>query len=270
MKLIEVLRKECIVAGARCEDKASVFDVVVKTAKKCAALKDISAEEILTGLQRREALGSTGIGNHIAIPHCRLKDVSEFVMGLVTIPEGVDFKSVDGREAKVVVFIIGPEGRSNEHIRLLSAISRALMAEGAVKELVGLATSEAIYESLLRLAEADITGKKERGKRLIHVFVQDDKLFEDIFEKMSQVESMSLVAVNVESAAMYLSKMPLFADFWTDEPSKFGKVIVATVDAGLTNETLRRIESVTGDLDQRTGVMVTVTDIFYSAGMLSM
>jgi len=62
--------------------------------------------------------------------------------------------------------------------------------------------------------------------------------------------------------------MPLFADFWRDKPSSFSKVIMAIVDKGLSNETIRRIESVTGDLNKCMGVVVTIHDISYAAGSL--
>jgi hypothetical protein len=68
---------------------------------------------------------------------------------------------------------------------------------------------------------------------------------------------------------VYLSKLPLFASFWSDEPSNFGRIIIAVVDKKLTNETLRRIESVTGDLNKSTGIMVTVQNVDYAAGSLT-
>jgi len=63
-------------------------------------------------------------------------------------------------------------------------------------------------------------------------------------------------------------KTPLFAAFWRDEPSLFSKVITIVIDKGLSNEAIRRIESVTGDLSRCTGVMVTIHDISYAAGSL--
>jgi hypothetical protein len=75
--------------------------------------------------------------------------------------------------------------------------------------------------------------------------------------------------VGAENASVYLSKLPLFASFWSDEPSNFGRIIIAVVDKNLTNEALRRIESVAGDLGKSTGVMATVQEINYVAGSLN-
>jgi len=62
--------------------------------------------------------------------------------------------------------------------------------------------------------------------------------------------------------------MPLFAGFWRDEETAYGRIIIASVDKRLANETMRRIEQETGDLDARSGVMVTIQNLYFSAGSL--
>ncbi|RKY07119.1 MAG: hypothetical protein DRP66_07415 [Planctomycetota bacterium] len=268
MKIIDVLRKECVVAGAQFSDKAEALRKIAQTAKKYPLLKDLSAEEILAGLQERESLGSTGFGKGIAIPHCRLKGVTDFVMGIITVPSGIDFEALDGEKVNLIIFIIAPEEKSNEHLKLLSAISQTLLIPGAVKEILAERTTETVCESFLRHTRAEIDTRKQTTKCQFNVFVQDETVFRDILEKLAGIETSSLVVANTENAVAYLTKMPLFADFWRDKPGSFSKVIMAIVDKGLSNETIRRIESVTGDLNKCTGVAVTIHDICYAAGSL--
>jgi PTS system nitrogen regulatory IIA component len=268
MKLIDVLRKECVVAGAKYEDKADALLQIVQTAKKSPVLKDMSNEEILAGLQERESLGSTGFGKGIAIPHCRLKSVPDFAVGIITVPSGVDFEALDKEKVHLIIFIIAPEAESNKHLKLLSAISQTLLIPGAVEEILAENTSEAVCESFLRHTHAEIDTKKQATKCLFNVFVQDENLFRDILEKLVGTETCSLFVGNVENAGAYLAKVPLFADFWRDKASRFSKVITIVIDKGLANDTIRRIESVTGDLSKYTGVMVTVQDLSYTAGSL--
>ncbi|MCD6392627.1 MAG: PTS sugar transporter subunit IIA [Planctomycetes bacterium] len=268
MKIIDVLRKECVVAGARFLDKPEALCEIVQAAKKNPILKDVPDEEILAGLEERESLGSTGFGKGIAIPHCRLKSITDFVAGIITVPDGVDFEALDGEKVDLIIFIIAPEAKSNEHLKLLSAISQTLLIPGAVKEILAERTTEAVCESFLRHTRAEIDTRKQTTKCQFNVFVQDETVFRDILEKLAGIETSSLVVANTENVVAYLTKVPLFADFWRDKPSSFSKVIMAIGDKGLSNETIRRIESVTGDLNKCVGVVVTIHDICYAAGSL--
>ena len=268
MRLTDVLQAECVVVNAELHDKAAALIEVARAARRSPALKDVDEAEILNGLKERESLGSTGFGNGIAIPHCRLKSVSDFVVGLITVPAGVDFEALDRKEVKLIVFIVAPEGRPNENVRLLSAVSQTLLVPGAVKEMLAENTTEAVRESFLRHTRADIDSKDRASKNMVHVFVQDESVFHDIVAVLAAAESSSLVIIDGEHTGTYLANMPLFAGFWRDKPGGFNRIVIAVVEKKLTNETMRRIESVTGNLDERTGVLVTVQDISYLAGSL--
>jgi len=268
MKLIDVLRKECVIASAQFSSKADALRQIAQTAKKSSILKEVSDEEILAGLQERESLGSTGFGKGIAIPHCRLASVTDFVVGIITVPSGIDFEALDGEKVNLIIFIIAPEAKSNEHLKLLSAISQTLLIPGAVEEILAESSSEAVCESFLRHTHAEIDTKQQTTKVMFNVFIQDENIFRDILEKLAGIETGSLVIDNTENAGAYLAKVPLFADFWRDKPSRFSKVITVVLDKELSNETIRRIENITGNLNEYTGVMVTIQDISYAAGSL--
>jgi mannitol/fructose-specific phosphotransferase system IIA component (Ntr-type) len=270
MKLIDVLRQECVVAGVQSRNKKDAIREVVQVAKRSLILKDVDEKEILLGLEKREALGSTGFGRGIAIPHCRLKSVSEFVVGIITVPDGIDFDALDGEKVNLIVFIIAPEIESNAHIRLLSAISQTLLSPGAVKEILAQRTPEGLYESFLRYTRADIDTKGQIKHSLLHIFIQKENIFRDILQILTATDSSSLVVLDAHNTGVYLAKIPLFADLWRDQQGKFSKIIVAVIEKGLVNEAIRRIETVTGNLNEHNGVMVTVQEIPYVAGSLSM
>ena len=268
MKLTDVLRKECIVAGDAFEDKGEVLRRIAQLAKKSPVLKDLDEREILAGLIDREKLSSTGVGKGIAIPHCRLESVPEFVVGVITVPSGVDFEALDKQKVNIVIFIIAPATESNKHVRLLSAVSQTLLMPGVAAEMLAQDTAEGLRQSFLRHAASDIEADGQAGKSLLHVFVQDEGIFKEILQALTGIQSSSLVVLSAENSGAYLAKMPLFAEFWSDEPSNFSRVIVTTVERGLSNEAIRRIETITGDLSKCEGVMVTVQDISFSAGSL--
>ncbi|MBN2181890.1 MAG: PTS sugar transporter subunit IIA [Sedimentisphaerales bacterium] len=269
MKLADVLNKECIAVNAAMNNKAEVLMEVAKLAGKSSVLKGIDEKKILAGLEARESLGSTGVGKGVAIPHCRLKSVTEFVVGIITIPSGVDFEALDGEKVRLVVFIIAPEAVSNKHVRLLSVISQKLLAPKVLESILAEQTPEGVYSVFLGGRDEEINGRERIAKSLINVFIQNEELFRDVLQVLAGVESCSLVVAGVENASVYLSRMPLFASFWSDEPTDFSRIIIAVVDKNLTNETLRRIESITGDLNKSIDIMVTVQEVSYAAGSLS-
>ena len=268
MRLYEALREECVWAGVEVADKAALLREVARCAKKSPILANIDEQTIMQGLDEREGLGSTGFGNGIAIPHCRMKDVQGFVVGLLTVPAGVDFDAIDKKPVKLVVFIIAPEDGGNTHIRLLSAISQTLYEKSVVEEILAGSSSEAVRESFLRHGPTELDVEGRKGKRLVLVFIQEEDLFHEILEVFAALEEASAVVVNSENLQAHLAKIPLFQGLWTHEPGGFSHLIVAVVDEGLTNEMVRQIETRTGDLDKRSGVLLVVQDVFYAAGSL--
>lgn len=108
MNIGNFLNKESVQIGASSLNKNSILEDIAKLAKKNPILKNIDREEIYRRLKERETLHSTGIGGGIAIPHCRLDNISDFVMGVLIEPRGVDYNAIDNQKAKLFFFIVGP------------------------------------------------------------------------------------------------------------------------------------------------------------------
>lgn len=269
MKLTDVLRCECIQAGSAVDDKAMALCEIASLAKKSKLLKSVSEETVLEALQERETLGSTAFGRGIAIPHCRLQGIKDFVVGVLTSPQGVEFESEDGQKVHLIVFIIAPREQSDRHIRLLSMISRMLQDDSMVEKLIEAKSAAEVKAVLLESAEDDLSEQLPVVRSQIHIFVQNDKIFRSILEKLAGLDDILLTVVEAKPTRSYLSKTSLYADF-----SKNGKtackVIVAVVERSLSNEVIRRVETITGPLLECTGVMVTVQELSYFAGSLEM
>jgi len=270
MKLYEYLQTECIEASAAVSDKFAVLQAITRLAKRNPILKEVTEDQILRGLKQREDLGTTGFGDGIAIPHCRIAGMSDFVMGIMTIPDGVDFDSMDEKPVQLVVFVFAPEEESNAYIKLLSIISQTLKIPGTVEEIVSQLSPEKIRESFLRHTLASVETRGRENKRLFHAIVQDENIFQQILQVFEAMESSSVMVIEAKNIREYLVKMPLFASFWSDSHLGTSRIIIAAVESALTNETIRAIENITGNLDRRTGVMIMVQDILYAAGSLEM
>lgn len=269
MNLFEVLRPECVAPGLVAADKADALGKIADLAKCSPLLKGVSVEDVKRALMEREEVGSTGFGKGIAIPHCRLEGVSEFVVGVATVPDGVDFESIDGAPVRLIAFIVGPARESTEHIRVLSALSRVLSEADAVSEMLSAGTQEALRESFLRHASEEREVRAESERNLFFVFVQDEHIFQEILQVFGGTEPRFTAVLEAENASAYLARMPLFAGLWTDRPRSFSRVIVSLVSRRMTNEMVRRIEQIVGPLADTERVLVTVQSVFYSGGSLT-
>lgn len=269
MSLIQAVNPACVVAGLKAESKQDILNQLATLAVKAEALSGLSGQEVLEGLQQREQLGSTGFGDGVAIPHCRLGGAQDFVVGLVSVPEGVDFDAIDGKPVKLLVLMIAPQRESDEHIRMLSSISQVLTIPGAIDEMLAQTSAEGLTECFLRhVRDEQPESEPDTGRSLVTVIIQDEALFEDMLQALGGLETSSLAVLSGENTAVYLSRIPLFADVWRDEPNRFNRIIVAAVPKQLTNETIRRLERVTGPPAERSDVLILVQDVFYAAGSI--
>ena len=102
--------------------KKRVFE---RAAEAMGAALNLSSETIYRALLAREKLGSTAIGEGIAIPHCRINDCSEAAGCLVTLQEPIDYGSADGQDVDVIFVLLVPEEATEAHPKLLAALARS-------------------------------------------------------------------------------------------------------------------------------------------------
>jgi len=268
MKLSDVLRPECVAVGLKVADKDQALREVAHLAKKCSILEPVATETLINGLEDREDMGSTGFGNGIAIPHCRLEGITDFVVGAMTIPSGVDFDAADGKVVRIMAFIVGPKGETTDHLRILSGLSLSLSTPGVRERIVAAQTPREMLECLIPGASHDIDLKRRADMRLFCVIVQDKPLFERILGALESLASASITVIDGNNAGEYLAKVPIFAGLFGNGYAGFNRLIMAVVGKEMTNEAIRRIESVAGQLDHCKNVLVIVQDVFYAAGTL--
>lgn len=266
MSLTRLLDQNLIAIEPALNDKDAVLAAVAELATKHPALKNVKKEAILESLKAREELGTTGFGKGIAIPHCRISGIDDFILGVVTLPNKVDFAALDEQPVSLAVFLIAPEEQCNKHIRLLSAISQVLRIPGAVDDITAQNSPELIRESFLKYADDDISERTHESKNLFHLVVTDEDIFHEILPLFSALQGSIEFVLDAKSANDYVTKVPLFAGLLNDDFLTFRRVIVATVEKRMTNETIRRIESITGSLDNSADVMLIVQDVVFASG----
>jgi PTS system nitrogen regulatory IIA component len=102
--------------------KKRVFE---RAAEAMSAALNVSSETIYRALLAREKLGSTAIGEGIAIPHCRINECSEAAGCLVTLQEPIDYGSADGQDVDIIFVLLVPEEATEAHLKLLAALARS-------------------------------------------------------------------------------------------------------------------------------------------------
>jgi PTS system nitrogen regulatory IIA component len=271
MRFFEGLRKECIhveMPPLYPRTKEGVLHFIAYLASRSPLLSHIKEEEIFHALYEREKIGSTGLEKSIAIPHCSLPNISDFVVGIVTLSDGIDFDSLDGEKTRLFVFIISPEEKRNEHIRLLSAISRIISDPKNVQEMLTMKDADALQEAFLRHVDVDLEVTPQKERSLFHIIVQEEERFNEILTLLTEIEDCSLTVVESRNAAEYLQRLPLFASFWSESRRGFSRIIIAVINNAFTNEVLRRLNLIINELEDKAGIMVTVQKLFYTDGSL--
>ncbi|MBV7265584.1 PTS sugar transporter subunit IIA [Erythrobacter ani] len=104
--------------------------------------------EVLEGLEQREALGSTGFGRGIAIPHCRSAHVRRPTLALLKLDQPVDFGAADAVPVSLFFGLVSPENAGATHLHALAAISRFARDEAMLQSLVDAPDGEAIFALL--------------------------------------------------------------------------------------------------------------------------
>ena len=118
MKILDVLPREAILADLRAQDKKSILEELVEP---IARLKSADLDELVLVLMERERLGSTGIGSGMGIPHGKLKNLDELVLGFGLSRKGVDFESMDGRPTHIFFLLMTPENSTGLHLKVLAS-----------------------------------------------------------------------------------------------------------------------------------------------------
>lgn len=113
----------------------------------------LSPDAIYTALVAREQLGSTGIGNGIAIPHCRVGTCDKITGALVTLDQGIDFDAVDDQQVDLLFVLIVPAEETDEHLRVLSGLAHLFHNESYCQKLREQTSNQALFETAIALSD---------------------------------------------------------------------------------------------------------------------
>jgi PTS system nitrogen regulatory IIA component len=152
MELADILTGDSVLV---CTDLKSKHDVLVALAGKVAALTGHPEAEVFAALNDREQLGSTGLGNGIAVPHGKyapLKGVMAVFMRLTT---PVDFDAVDDQPVDIVMMLLAPMGAGADHLKALARVARILRTDSTAEALRATEDPARLYSILTQPVETN-------------------------------------------------------------------------------------------------------------------
>lgn len=158
MRITELLKQESIGLNEKAENKEQAIDKLVALMEAGGRLKDKAGYK--AGILAREGLGSTAIGEGIAIPHAKVEAVAQPGLAAMVLPEGVDYEAFDGSLANLIFMIAAPAEGADVHLEALARLSTLLMNPG-FKEALTAAKSKEEFLRVIDEAETARFGTAE-------------------------------------------------------------------------------------------------------------
>jgi nitrogen PTS system EIIA component len=151
MPLLDFLDPRAVLPALRVSGKKQVLQ---ELASQAARLTELPDGAIYEALLQRERLGSTGIGEGIAIPHGKLPGLTR-IFGLVArLDKAVDFEALDGQPVDVLFLLLAPEGAGADHLKALARVARVLREPGLIERVRATRDATALYAIMTELPKA--------------------------------------------------------------------------------------------------------------------
>ena len=144
MKIVDILHADCIIPELHSQNKEEVLEELTTALLKYKG--NLNKEALVEVLLVRERLGSSGIGDGIAIPHGRVPDLDELIVSFGRSTLGIEFDSMDGRPTHLFFLLIAPENSTGIHLRALAKITGLLRSAHFRQRLMESGTREEIFQ----------------------------------------------------------------------------------------------------------------------------
>ena len=149
MQIADLLSPEGVFAALKVQGKKQLLQELSERAAKLIRSPERRIFETLT---ERERLGTTGVGQGIAIPHGRLANIDKIVGIFAQLETPIEYAAVDNQPVDLVFMLLAPEGAGADHLKALARVSRLLRNQAACEKLRAANNAEALYAILIEPA----------------------------------------------------------------------------------------------------------------------
>ena len=145
MKIPDFLSPANVILDVRASDKSRLLQ---QLSSQAASELGLDPDEVSNQIAKREELGSTGVGNGVALPHARLRGLKAPFGLLARLRHGIDFEAIDGQPVDVVFLLLLPETGDSAQLNALASVARALRDPDALRRLRRASDGEALYRAI--------------------------------------------------------------------------------------------------------------------------
>jgi nitrogen PTS system EIIA component len=145
MPLIDLVAPNAIIPALKVNNKKQALQ---ELAAKAAALTEQNERAIFEILMQREKLGSTGVGNGIAIPHGKIPKLGKLFGLFARLDRAIDFEALDGQQVDLIFLLLAPESAGADHLKALARVARLLRDADIAHKLRASRDAEALYAVL--------------------------------------------------------------------------------------------------------------------------
>ena len=145
MEIVDLISTESVVANLHATSKKQALQDLARRAAEIAGLQERAVFDVLI---ERERLGTTGVGNGIAIPHGKLSNLDKLYGLFARLERPVDFNAIDEKPVDLIFLLLAPETAGADHLKALARVSRLLRDKGVCEKLRGTDNAEALFALL--------------------------------------------------------------------------------------------------------------------------
>jgi PTS system nitrogen regulatory IIA component len=150
MPRLDFLRPEAVAPALRGKSKKQALQ---ELSAHAARLVGLDEREVFDTLLQRERLGSTGIGDRVAIPHCKLPRLDRLFGLVARLDKPIDFEALDGEPVDIIFLLLAPAAAGADHLKALAKVARALRQPGIRERIRAARDASALYAVLSNAAE---------------------------------------------------------------------------------------------------------------------
>ena len=150
MEISDLLPPDGVTADLKVTSKKQALQDLAKRAAEVSGLQERAVFDVL---MERERLGTTGVGNGIAIPHGKLPNLDRLYGFFARLGQPIDFQAIDERPVDLIFVLLAPESAGADHLKALARISRLLRDQGVCDKLRGTDSAEALFAILTESEE---------------------------------------------------------------------------------------------------------------------